>query len=84
VTSCVFEPFLALLCLFAWCAIFRAFYWLLRFFLLLDDLLELFFGFWSSSCASCVLDSNFKLCAFVLSLYSSRGRMRNQVVSTLV
>jgi hypothetical protein len=27
----------------------------LRFFLLLDDLLELFFGFWSSSCASCGL-----------------------------
>jgi hypothetical protein len=25
----------------------------LQFFLLLDDLLELFFGFWSSSCASC-------------------------------
>jgi hypothetical protein len=27
----------------------------LQFFLLLDDLLELFFGFWSSSCASCGL-----------------------------
>jgi hypothetical protein len=27
----------------------------LRFFLLLDDLFELFFGFWSSSCASCDL-----------------------------
>jgi hypothetical protein len=25
----------------------------LQFFLHLDDLLELFFGFWSSSCASC-------------------------------
>jgi hypothetical protein len=37
---------------------------ILRFFLLLDDILELFFGFWSSSCASCVLDSKFKLCAF--------------------
>jgi hypothetical protein len=43
-----------------------------------------FCGFWSSSCASCVLDSNFKLCAFVLSMYSSRGRLRNQVLSTLV
>jgi hypothetical protein len=51
---------------------------------LLDDLLELFFGLWSSSCASCVLDSKFKLCAFVLSMYSSRGRLRNQVVGTLV
>jgi hypothetical protein len=56
----------------------------LRFFLLLDDFLELFFGFWASSCASCVLDSKFKLCTFVLSMYSSRGRLRNQVVSTLV
>jgi hypothetical protein len=27
----------------------------LRVFLLLDDLLKLFFGFWSSSCASCGL-----------------------------
>jgi hypothetical protein len=27
-----------------------------------------------------VLDSKFKLCAFVLSMYSSRGRLRNQVV----
>jgi hypothetical protein len=27
----------------------------LRLFLLLDDLLELLFGFWSSSCASCGL-----------------------------
>jgi hypothetical protein len=27
----------------------------LRFFLFLDDLLELFFGFWSSNCASCGL-----------------------------
>jgi hypothetical protein len=27
----------------------------LQFFLRLDDLLQLFFGFWSSSCASCGL-----------------------------
>jgi hypothetical protein len=27
----------------------------LRFYLLLDDLFELFFGFWSSNCASCGL-----------------------------
>jgi hypothetical protein len=33
-------------------------------FLLLDDLLEIFFGFWSSSCASWVMDLKFKLCAF--------------------
>jgi hypothetical protein len=31
----------------------------LQFFLLLDDLLELFFSFWSSSCASC--DLGFKI-----------------------
>jgi hypothetical protein len=36
----------------------------LQFYLLLDDLLKFFFYFWSSSCASCVLDSNFKFCAF--------------------
>jgi hypothetical protein len=53
-------------------------------FLLLDDLIELFFSFWSSSCASCVLVLKFKLCAFVFSMYSSRGRLGNQVVSTLV
>jgi hypothetical protein len=56
----------------------------LRFFLLLNDFLELFFGFWSSTCASCVLDSKFKLCAFVLSMYLLRRRLRNQVVGTLV
>jgi hypothetical protein len=31
-----------------------------------------------------ILDSKFKLCVFVLSMYSSRERLRNQVVSTLV
>jgi hypothetical protein len=33
-------------------------------FLLLDDLLELFFGFWSSSCASCGL--GFEIQSFCL------------------
>jgi hypothetical protein len=32
--------------------------------LLPDDLLELFFVFWSSSCASCVSDLKFKLYVF--------------------
>jgi hypothetical protein len=45
----------------------------LMFFLHLHDLLEHFLAFWSSSCASCILDLKFKLCAFVLSMYSSRG-----------
>jgi hypothetical protein len=31
-----------------------------------------------------VLDSKFKLCVFVLSMYSSRGRLRNQVVLGLI
>jgi hypothetical protein len=33
-------------------------------FLLVDDLLEIFLAFLSSSCASWILDSNFKFCAF--------------------
>jgi hypothetical protein len=63
VTSCVFKPFLALLCLFAWCVAFRAFYWLLRFFLLLDDLLELFsaFGLLAVLHVSWIQISNFVL-----------------------
>jgi hypothetical protein len=46
-----FEPFFAfyLVCCFS-CHLL-----VLRFFLLVDDLLELFFAFWSSSCASCGL-----------------------------
>jgi hypothetical protein len=41
----------------------------LRFFLLLDDLLELFFGFWSSSCASCGLEFKIQtLCLCVVSV----------------
>jgi hypothetical protein len=44
-------------------------------FLLLDDIFKLFFGFWSSSCASGVLDLVFKLFPFVLSM----ERLRNQL-----
>jgi hypothetical protein len=44
---------------------------------------ELFLGFWSSSCASCVLDSKFKLCAFCFYTHQ-RERLRNQVVNSLV
>jgi hypothetical protein len=41
----------------------------LRFFLLLDDLLELFFGFWSSSCASCGLGFKIQtLCLYVVNV----------------
>jgi hypothetical protein len=41
----------------------------LRLFLLLDDLLELFFGFWSSSCASCGLGFKIQtLCLYVVNV----------------
>jgi hypothetical protein len=57
---------------------------ILHFFLLLDDLLALSLTFGLLVVLHVVLDSKFKLCAFVLSMYSSRERLRNQVVSTLV
>jgi hypothetical protein len=56
----------------------------LRLFLLLDDLLELFLGFWSSSCASWGFGFELQTLCFLLSMNSWRGRLRNQVVSTLV
>jgi hypothetical protein len=55
----------------------------LQFFLPLDDLLEFFFGFWSSSCASCVLDLKFKLCVFCCQC-THQGGLINQVISTLI
>jgi hypothetical protein len=64
VSFCDFQLFLALLCHFSLVYHFSCHLLALWFFLLLVDLLELFFGFWSSSCASRVLDSKFKLCAF--------------------
>jgi hypothetical protein len=36
----------------------------LQFFLLIDDLLELFFGWWSSSCASCGLGFKIQTLSF--------------------
>jgi hypothetical protein len=56
----------------------------LRFLLLLVDLLNLFFGFWSSSYASC--DLGFKiqtLCICVVNVLI-KGRLRNQVVLGLI
>jgi hypothetical protein len=41
-------------------------HWLLRFFLLLDDLLEFFLTLGLLAVLHGVLDSNFKLCAFVV------------------
>jgi hypothetical protein len=45
---------------------------------------EHFVGFWSSSCASWGLRFEIQILCFLLSLDSLRGRLRNQVVSTLV
>jgi hypothetical protein len=56
----------------------------LRLFLLLDDLLELFLSFWSSSCASWGIEFELQTLCFLLSIDQSRERLRNQVVSTLV
>jgi hypothetical protein len=58
--------------------------WLLQFFLLLDDLLKLFLTFWSSSYASSGLGFELQTLCLLLSMNSSRGGLRNQVVSFLV
>jgi hypothetical protein len=50
--SCSSKLFLALLCHFAWLCRFLCLLMAFAVFLLLDDLLELFSAFWSSSCAS--------------------------------
>jgi hypothetical protein len=50
--SCSFELFLALSCHFAWLCCFSCLLLAFAVFLLLDYHLELFIGFWSSSCAS--------------------------------
>jgi hypothetical protein len=56
---------------------------ILRLFLF-DDILALFVGFWSFSCASRDLEFEIQTLCFLLSMDSSRGRLRNQVVNTLV
>jgi hypothetical protein len=72
---------------------FLLFLWFYRFsclslafvvFLLLNDLLELFISFWSSSCASWALEFELQTLCLLLSMDSSRGRLRNLVVSFLV
>jgi hypothetical protein len=65
--SCSSELFLALSCHFAW--LYRFSFLLLVFviFLLLDDLLKIFLTFLSLLAVLYgILDSNFKLCAFVV------------------
>jgi hypothetical protein len=64
--SCSFEFFLALLCHFAWLRRFSGLLLAFTVFLLLDDLLS-FLGFFGLlAVLHGVLDSNFKLCAFVV------------------
>jgi hypothetical protein len=60
------ELFQALFCHFAWLYRFSCRLLAFAVFLLLDDLLDIFWLFGSSSYASWVLDSYFKLCAFVV------------------
>jgi hypothetical protein len=78
---CVFELFLALVSHFCFVCRFLCLLLVLRVFLLLDDL---FVGFWSSSCATWGIRVKIQTLCFLLSMDSSRGRLRNQVVSTLV
>jgi hypothetical protein len=79
-----FELFLALICHFGLICHFSCLLLVLCLFFLLDDLLELFVGFWSSNCVSWGLGFVIQTLCFLLSMDSSRGRLRNQVVSTLV
>jgi hypothetical protein len=59
--------------LFLWFCHFSCHLLVLRFFLLLDDPLKLFFLFWSSSCATWGLGFEIQTLYFMLSMYSSRG-----------
>jgi hypothetical protein len=53
-------------------------------FLLLDDLFSFSCLFWSSSCASWCFGFELQILSFLLSIDSSRGRLRSQVISSLV
>jgi hypothetical protein len=79
-----FELFLVLLCHFGLVYRFLCLLLVLRLFLLLDGLNELFVGFCSSSYASWGLEFELQTLCVLLSLDSSRRRLRNQVVSSLV
>jgi hypothetical protein len=49
---------------------------ILRFFLLLDDLLELFFNFWSSSHASCDLGFKIQTLCFCIVNVLIKGKIK--------
>jgi hypothetical protein len=78
--SCSSELFLALLYHFAWLCRFSRSLLAFAVFPLLDDLLELFLAFWVFM-GFWIRTLNFVL---LLSMDSSRGRLRNQVISSLV
>jgi hypothetical protein len=70
--------------LYFWFTTFSYHLLVLRVFLLLDDILELFIGFWSSSCALCGLGFEIEtLCLCVVNVLV-KGRLRNQVVLGLI
>jgi hypothetical protein len=82
--SCSSELFLALLCHFSWLCRFSCRLLAFTVFLFLDDIFELFLAFWVFLLffmGSWIRISNFVI---LLSMDSSRGRLRNQVVSSLV
>jgi hypothetical protein len=79
-----FELFLALLAILLDLPLFVPFVSLMVFFLFLDDLLKIFLAFSLLAVLHWVLDSKFKICVFMLSIDLARGRLRNQVVSSLV
>jgi hypothetical protein len=80
----VFDLFLALLYHFGLVYRFLCLLLVLRLFLLLHDLLELLIGFCSSSCSSWGIGFKIHTVCLLLSMDSSRERLRNQVVSNLV
>jgi hypothetical protein len=79
----VFDLFLALLYHFGLVYRFLCLLLVLRLFLLLHDL-ELLIGFCSSSCSSWGIGFEIHTVCLLLSMDSSRERLRNQVVSNLV
>jgi hypothetical protein len=73
-----------LLLLILWFCRFSCLLLIFAVFLLLDDILELFVGFWSFICASWGLRFELQTLCLLLSIDISRWRLRNQVISFLV
>jgi hypothetical protein len=69
---------------FAWFAVFHAFCWLCGFSFFWMTLLSFFFAFGLLVALYGVLDSNFKFCAFCCQCTHQGGRLRNQMISSLV